>query len=95
MGNRMQDKEHMIGFFNQRSDEIVDAIAPDRLLVYRVEEGWGPLCEFLGVPVPETEFPRINSRDETRQLLAGLIASRDGQVSEEAMREAGSRLHEN
>ena len=27
-------------------------------------EGWEPLCGFLGVPVPNEPFPRINSRDE-------------------------------
>lgn len=23
-------------------------------------DGWGPLCKFLGKPVPETEFPHKN-----------------------------------
>lgn len=23
-------------------------------------EGWGPLCKFLGVPVPDEPFPRAN-----------------------------------
>jgi hypothetical protein len=23
-------------------------------------EGWGPLCKFLGVPVPDEPFPRTN-----------------------------------
>jgi hypothetical protein len=28
------------------------------------KEGWNPLCDFLGVPVPSRPFPRVNSRDE-------------------------------
>jgi Sulfotransferase domain len=24
------------------------------------KDGWGPLCEFLGVEQPEGEFPRVN-----------------------------------
>lgn len=32
--------------------------ATDRLLQYRVESGWSPLCEFLGVPEPADSFPR-------------------------------------
>ena len=32
----------------------------DKLLVYSVKEGWGPLCEFLDIPVPDTEFPHKN-----------------------------------
>ena len=31
-----------------------------RLLELRVEDGWDPLCEFLGVERPEGAFPRVN-----------------------------------
>ena len=35
---------------------------PDDLLVYDLAggEGWEPLCEFLGLPVPDDLFPRAN-----------------------------------
>jgi hypothetical protein len=36
----------------------------ERLLEYRVQDGWGPLCEFLGREVPEGEFPRVNDSKE-------------------------------
>ena len=94
MGNRMQDRNHMVDFFNNRTSEIIDYIAPERLLVYQVSEGWEPLCTFLNVPVPDTEFPRINSRDETKEILANLIACSGEQLSEEAMAAAGHKLHE-
>jgi hypothetical protein len=93
MGNRMQDRDYMIEYFEKRTSEITNSIAADRLLVYRVSEGWGPLCEFLDVPIPDREFPNINSRDETRQMLAILMAASDGQVSDEAMQAAGRELH--
>jgi len=32
----------------------------DKLLVYRVSEGWNPLCKFLGVDVPKQPFPHRN-----------------------------------
>ncbi|KAL1862719.1 hypothetical protein Daus18300_008363 [Diaporthe australafricana] len=35
-----------------------------RLLEYRVEDGWGPLCEFLGKPVPDVPFPHANRRKD-------------------------------
>ena len=31
-----------------------------RLLEYKVQDEWGPLCEFLGKEVPEGGFPNIN-----------------------------------
>ncbi|KJX97675.1 hypothetical protein TI39_contig473g00004 [Zymoseptoria brevis] len=33
---------------------------PERLLNFEMEEGWGPLCEFLEQPVPDVKFPRVN-----------------------------------
>jgi hypothetical protein len=39
----------------------VKAYVPqDRLLVYKVSDGWWPLCAFLGVPVPSSTFPYEN-----------------------------------
>ena len=47
----------------ERHVAVVRASIPeDRLLVYSVREGWGPLCRFLGVPIPRTPFPRTNDR---------------------------------
>ena len=34
-----------------------------RLLEWRVEDGWDPLCEFLGVERPVV-FPRVNENSE-------------------------------
>ena len=39
-----------------------DTIPADRLLVFNVREGWAPLCEFLGRPVPDEPFPQVNER---------------------------------
>ena len=36
------------------------------LLEFRSEDGWKPLCEFLGEKVPEGEYPRIN---ETKDFI--------------------------
>ncbi|KAM0718682.1 hypothetical protein Q7P37_005753 [Cladosporium fusiforme] len=48
-----------------RHYERIRAVAPqERILEYRVQDGWGPLCEFLGVEVPEgVEFPRVNDKE--------------------------------
>jgi len=93
MENRMQDREYMVDFFTKRSEEIIRSIAPERLLVYQISDGWGPLCKFLGVPVPKSDFPRINSRDETKALLSSLMAASGGRLSEEAMAKVGRELH--
>ena len=35
-------------------------VPQDQLLVYKVGEGWGSLCEFLGHDVPDRAFPHEN-----------------------------------
>jgi hypothetical protein len=57
-----RQKEHTIQVYNQHIQDVVDRVAPGRLLQYQVTEGWEPLCDFLGVPVPEVPFPTLNNR---------------------------------
>ena len=65
---QFRDRESVIGSYEQHNAEVKSAISPDRLLVFDVKQGWGPLCEFLDVPIPEGPFPRANSSAE---LAAG------------------------
>jgi hypothetical protein len=40
--------------------EICDLIPTERLLQYKIQDGWDPLCNFLGESVPPEPFPRSN-----------------------------------
>ena len=33
----------------------------------QVKQGWGPLCEFLDVPIPDCPFPRVNDTEEMKR----------------------------
>lgn len=45
----------------------VRATAPaDRLLIWRTGDGWEPICDALGLPVPDEPFPHVNSTEEFR-----------------------------
>lgn len=51
--------------FYERHNAAVRAEAPaDRLLEWRATDGWEPLCEALGLPVPDEPFPHTNTRAE-------------------------------
>src|SRR5690606_32218204 len=58
------DRAYMTDWYERRNQEVIDTIAPERLLVFHPKQGWEPLCAFLDVPVPPELFPRVNSRDE-------------------------------
>lgn len=50
--------------YRQHYAEIRAAMPADRLLEYRLEDGWKPLCEFLGKELPDVSFPVKNKRGE-------------------------------
>ena len=55
---QMENKKRMIEIFNEHKDDVMAAVPPDQLLIFQVKEGWQPLCDFLGVPVPKSiPFP--------------------------------------
>jgi len=58
---KLNDRAHATKVFNEHITAVKREVPKDRLLVIDVEEGWEPLCRFLGVPVPATPFPRTNS----------------------------------
>ncbi len=53
-------KEHVIRCFEQWNADVIRHCPPEKLLVFEVSEGWEPLCRFLGKPIPDVPFPRIN-----------------------------------
>jgi hypothetical protein len=69
-----EDKHHAIEVFERHNAEVQHRVPKDRLLVYDVKAGWGPLCEFLGVEEPEEPFPRTNDAVEMRRRLRGVKA---------------------
>ena len=38
----------------------VRELAKGRILEFSLKDGWEPLCKFLGRPVPNVAFPRVN-----------------------------------
>ena len=63
------DHDALMKGFIAHNDAVKATIPKDRLLVYSVREGWEPLCEFLGVGVPDGEFPNTNNREEFWDLV--------------------------
>ncbi|KAH9905695.1 hypothetical protein F4778DRAFT_675369 [Xylariomycetidae sp. FL2044] len=42
--------------------EVRELVPAERRLEYEMGSGWEPLCEFLGVEVPDVPFPQANDR---------------------------------
>jgi hypothetical protein len=69
---RIHDRDHAIAVYEAWTDHVVRTVPADRLLVFDVADGWAPLCDFLGVPVPDVPYPRRNDRAEMRRVLRAL-----------------------
>jgi hypothetical protein len=67
------DRERVLAAYRRNNAAVRATIPPERLLIFYADRGWAPLCDFLGVPVPSTPFPRVNSTAEFR-AHAGLDA---------------------
>jgi hypothetical protein len=52
-------------------EQVKRTVAPERLLVWEVGEGWEPLCAFLDVPVPAEPLPHANDRGEFVERVIG------------------------
>jgi hypothetical protein len=71
---KFEDRSHAIKVFKRHNEEIRRRVPRDRLLVYEVKEGWGPLCEFLGVEEPEKPFPSLNDAAQMRRRIRSVRA---------------------
>jgi hypothetical protein len=69
-GGRFADREHAVGVFEEHNAAVKAGVAPERLLVYEVKQGWVPLCRFLGVDIPADEpFPHLNDAETIQRRL--------------------------
>lgn len=72
---RFEDEDYARAVFVRHNAEVRRKVPPEKLLVYEVEEGWEPLCEFLGVEVPDKPFPRLNDTVAMMRTLRLLRAA--------------------
>lgn len=64
-----EEKGQAISVFERHTEQVKETVPAERLLIWEVKDGWEPLCQFLGVPVPESPFPRVNDTKEFLERL--------------------------
>jgi len=69
-----EGREAAVRFFKAWKEEVVREVPAERLLVWQVKDGWAPLCQFLGVPVPEEPFPNVNDTPSMQRKLRAMRA---------------------
>lgn len=69
----MKDRDRAIARYDEVVEEVKSTVPSDQLLVFSVNEGWEPLCRFLGLAVPSTPFPTVNERAQTKRMLTRMV----------------------
>ncbi|MDQ6811804.1 MAG: sulfotransferase family protein [Actinomycetota bacterium] len=59
----------MMDAFEHHNAQVRAGVPAGQLLEWTASDGWEPICERLGVAVPDEAFPATNSTNETRALL--------------------------
>ncbi len=70
---KFEDKAHAEKVWTQHIEDVKAYLPQERLLVFEVKDGWEPLCNFLGVPVPEGDFPRVNDTAQFQEMIKGMV----------------------
>ncbi|WP_067963249.1 sulfotransferase family protein [Nocardiopsis trehalosi] len=67
-GMAVPDEATAVAAYERHVAAVRAALPADRLLVMEAAEGWAPLCAFLGAPVPDEPFPRLNEAAAMRAM---------------------------
>ena len=77
----MPDRDKAIAYYEQHIADVKASVPPERLLVFTVDEGWAPLCSFLGVAQPSTPFPNVNDRAEIKKEIRNIVKGAYGMLA--------------
>ena len=64
-----------VKLYHAHNEHIRKVVPKERLLIFDPKEGFAPLCEFLGVPVPKDDhgrdlpYPHVNDREAITKVM--------------------------
>jgi hypothetical protein len=67
--DQFEDPMAMMDAYERHNDEVRAKVPPGQLLEWTVGDGWEPICNRLGLPVPGNLFPMTNSLNEFREMI--------------------------
>lgn len=66
------DRDGILAAYQANTKAVRALEARGQALVFRSSDGWEPLCNFLGVEVPDEPYPRTNTRAEFFAATRGI-----------------------
>lgn len=84
-----EGRQAWIQHYNAGHEEARRLVGSDKRLEFNIKQGWGPLCEFLGVDVPLGEdgepipFPHINDTHSYSAKLGVMKRQAVGRIAKQ------------
>jgi hypothetical protein len=63
------EREAVVAAYERHNEEVRRTVPGAHLIDWQPGDGWEPICDALGVPVPETPFPHENTTADFRALV--------------------------
>ena len=63
------DRDAAIAAYERHNEEVRRMVPHDRLIEWQPQEGWGPICAALDLPIPNAPFLRENTTADLRSRL--------------------------
>lgn len=67
--NDMDNRANLRQGFLDHYAHVRAVVPKEKLLEFRPQDGWAPLCEFIGYPTPTEPFPHVNDTDSLLKLM--------------------------
>jgi hypothetical protein len=71
--SRRELEERSRPVYRAHNQAVKEKVPEGQLLLYQLGSGWEPLCEFLGKPVPDVPFPRVNETEMVNEYVGEMI----------------------
>jgi hypothetical protein len=65
------DRAALLSAYQSHNAAVRRVVPADRLIEWEPGQGWGPICDGLGLKEPDESFPHVNTTDDFRNM-AGL-----------------------
>jgi len=65
-----RDREEAIAAYGRWNAHVRATAPKERTVFWKPGDGWAPICNKLGLPVPSEPFPHVNTTDEFKARVA-------------------------
>lgn len=80
MNSKLEMQEKAKNMYRELYVKIRRIVPKEHLLEYKLDDGWEPLCVFLGKPIPDISFPKVNDQDHMDEhiRIVAVISIKNG-----------------